>query len=160
MDFQTAALDAGEALDDLFKFAEIETGKAIENNDIPLAVQYFDNLRNEVQILEEKVTRLQKCVNTLSYELLPTMFTNQGVRTITVRDVGRVTVNVRWNASMPDKQRGMEWLRKTGNEGLIIETVNAQTLGAFARTEALAGRPLPEDSFKVSAAPYISITKA
>ena len=70
------------------------------------------------------------------------------------------TVNQRWVASMPDKSTGMDWLRVTGNEGLIIETVNAQTLAAFAKTQALAGSPLPEDVFTVGVAPYTSITKA
>jgi hypothetical protein len=42
---------------------------------------------------------------------------------------------------------------------LIIETVNAQTLGAFAKAETLAGRPLPDHLFKVGTAPFISITK-
>jgi len=56
--------------------------------------------------------------------------------------------------------RGLGWLRGSNNEGMIIETVNAQTLGAFAREEAAAGRNLPEDIFRVSATPYVSITKA
>ena len=61
---------------------------------------------------------------------------------------------------MPDKSAGMDWLRVTGNEGLIIETVNAQTLAAFAKTQALAGSPLPDDTFTVGVAPYTSITRA
>ena len=55
---------------------------------------------------------------------------------------------------MPDKQAGMDWLRTTGNDGLIIETVNAQTLAAFAKTQALAGSPLPDQVFEVGVAPY------
>jgi hypothetical protein len=88
------------------------------------------------------------------------MFTNQDVKTIKIDDVGRVTVNQRWVASMPDKEAGMNWLRVSGNDGLIIETVNAQTLAAFAKTQAIAGSPLPDAVFTVGVAPYTSITKS
>ena len=67
------------------------------------------------------------------------MFDSQQVKTIKIDDVGRVTVNQRWVASMKDKTQGMDWLRATGNEGIIIETVNSQTLAAFAKTQAIAG---------------------
>jgi hypothetical protein len=80
------------------------------------------------------------------------------VKTITLPDIGRVTVNVRWSASMLNKERGMEWLRETGNDGLIITTVNAQTLSSFAKEMALEGMPLPEELFKVGTAQHISIT--
>ena len=87
------------------------------------------------------------------------MFSNQNVKTIKLDDVGRVTVNVRWTASMLDKTRGMEWLRTSGNEGLIQETVNAMTLASFAKTETLAGKPLPDYLFNVGTAQHMSITK-
>jgi hypothetical protein len=84
---------------------------------------------------------------------------NQNIKTITIPDLGRCTVNVRWNAIMPDKEAGMQWLRNTGNDGLIIETVNAMTLSSFAKDMALNGMPLPEEVFRVSTAQHISITK-
>jgi hypothetical protein len=87
------------------------------------------------------------------------MFTNHNVKTIKLDDIGRVTVNVKWSATMIDREKGMEWLRDTGNQGLIIETVNAGTLTTFAKDEALAKRPLPSDLFKVGTAQHISITK-
>jgi hypothetical protein len=55
---------------------------------------------------------------------------------------------------------GLGWLRQTNNSGLIQEVVHPQTLGAFAKDETAAGRPLPVEIFKVTAQPYISITKS
>ena len=54
----------------------------------------------------------------------------------------------------------MEWLRTTGNEGLIIETVNAMTLASFAKAETL-GRAsrFRINLFKVGTAQHMSITK-
>ena len=62
---------------------------------------------------------------------------------------------------MLDKQKGLEWLRTSGNAGLIQETVNAGTLSSFAKGETLAGHPLPDHLFKVGTAQrYLSsITK-
>ena len=86
------------------------------------------------------------------------MFQNQGVKTIKLDDGKRVTVNVRWSASTVDMQKAMEWMRQTGNDGLIIETINARTLTSFAKAETLAGRPLPEELFNVGTAQHISVT--
>jgi hypothetical protein len=159
-DTQTAADYARQKLDSLLERATRDTNEVVERNDIPTAVAYFAELKETVKALSEKMMALQKHVDGISYELLPTMFQNQNVKTIKVKDVGRVSINDRWSASMLSKERGLGWLRGSGNEGLIIETVNAQTLGAFAKDEVKAGRKLPEDIFKVSATPYVSITKA
>jgi hypothetical protein len=159
-DTKTAADYAGQKLDSLLERATRDTEEALATNDIPTAVVYFDELRDTIRRLAEKLTTLQKHLDALSMEQLPTMFANQNVKTINLENVGRVTVGVRWYASMPDKETGLGWLRQTNNQGLIIETVNAQTLGAFAREETAKGRPLPSDVFKVTSTPYISITKA
>lgn len=158
-DTKTAATYAGLKLDSLYDRATRDTSAVIARNDIPSAVTYFAELQATVKQLAEKVSALQKHVEELSYQQLPTMFGNQNVKTIKVENVGRVSINDRWSASMLNKERGLGWLRGSGNEGLIIETVNAQTLGAFAKEEVKAGRSLPDDIFRVSATPYVSITK-
>ena len=86
------------------------------DNDIPTTVTHFAAFRDTVKDLAAKVAELQKHVDSLSYEILPTMFGNQNVKTITLPDIGRVTINIRWSASMLNKEKGMEWLRTTGNE--------------------------------------------
>ena len=159
-DTKLAAEYAGQKLDTLLERATRDSGEAIGSNDIPVAVTHYVNLKDIIDGLAAKMAELQKHMQTLSYELLPTMLQNANVKTINVEDVGRVSVIDRWSASMLDKTRAFEWLRATGNDGLIIETVNASTLGAFARTESEAGKPLPRDIFKAGATPHISITKA
>ena len=159
-DTSLAAQYAGTKLDSLINRAHRDTLELVEKADIPTLVKHFAALRTEYRALKDKIEKLESEVNDLSYNLIPTMFSSQQVKTIKIDDVGRVTVNQRWVASMPDKQAGMDWLRTTGNDGLIIETVNAQTLAAFAKTQALAGSPLPDQVFEVGVAPYVSITKS
>jgi hypothetical protein len=158
-DTQTAAEFAGDKLDLLLERAKRDTNEIIQKNDVPSAVKHYAELDALVDTLVRKASALKKHVDSLSYEILPTMFGNHNVKTIKIDYVGRVTVNVRWSASMIDKQKSMEWLRTSGNEGLIQETVNAQTLGAFAKTETMAGKPLPDHLFRVSTAQHMSITK-
>jgi hypothetical protein len=159
-DTLTAARYAADKLDSFLERAQRDTAKTIEHADIPEAVVYFAELRDTVKRLAEKTTALQKHIDELSQQSLPTLFENANVQTIKIDGVGRVSVNDRWSASMLDKETGLSWLRQTGNQGLIIETVNAQTLGAFAKDETKAGRSLPSDIFRVSSTPYISITKS
>ena len=146
-------------LDKLLVEIEADTAQIVQTNDLPTTVTHYAYARELFDSLKARINAIGKHVDSLSYETLPTMMTNQNVKTISLPDIGRVTVVARWSASMTNKEKGMEWLRETGNDGLIISTVNAQTLGAFAKAETLAGRPLPEEIFKVGAAPYISITK-
>jgi hypothetical protein len=154
---QVAADYAGQKLDSLLERATEDTNEVVERNDIPSAVAYFAELRDTVKELAEKLSELQKHVDGLSYEILPTMFQNQDVKTIKVKGVGTVSIVDRWSCSMLSKEQGLDWLRLSGNEGLIQETVNAGTLGAFAKDEVKAGRSLPEEVFRVSATPHVSI---
>jgi hypothetical protein len=158
-DTRLAAEYAGGKIDSLIDRSRRDTLALVEKNDIPAIVKHFASLRTEYRALKDKLEKVEAEVNDLSYNLIPTMFTNQHVKTIKIDDVGRVTVNQRWVASMPDKELGMGWLRGSGNGGLIIETVNAQTLAAFAKDKAIAGEPLPASLFTVGQAPYVSITK-
>jgi hypothetical protein len=158
-DTRLAAEYAGGKLDSLIDRSHRDTLALVEKSDIPSLVKHFASLRAEYDALKNRIDKLKKEVDDLSYNLIPTMFESQQVKTIKIDDVGRVTVNQKWAASMPDKELGMGWLRGSGNGGLIIETVNAQTLAAFAKAEALAGKPLPESLFTVGIAPFTSITK-
>ena len=158
-DTKIAAGYAADKLDSLLERAQRDTNDVVQGNDIPTTVAHFAALQDTVEDLSKKLSALRKHVDALSYEILPTMFSNQDVKTIKLDNIGRVTVNVRWTASMLNKEKGMEWLRTSGNEGLIIETVNAMTLASFAKTETLAGKPLPDHLFKVGTAQHMSITK-
>lgn len=159
-DCRLSAEYASAKLDKLVNRVHRDTLALVEQADIPNLVRHFDAVRTEYRSLKEKIEKLEAEVNLLSYEIIPTMFSSQGVTSIKVEGTGRVTTSVRWNASMPDKQAGMDWLRSTGNDGLIIETVNAGTLSAFAKSSALEGKPLPSDLFNVGQLTYTSITKS
>jgi hypothetical protein len=146
-------------LDTLLADIQAETAEIVVKGDLPQTVVHYAYIRELTDSLKRRTSALEKHCEGLSYETLPTMMTNANVKTINMPDIGRVTVVVRWTAKMLDKVKSMEWLRTSGNEGIIQETVNANTLGAFAKAETLAGKPLPDHLFQVGTAQHISITK-
>src|SRR5215831_1665430 len=107
---ETAATYASQKLDSFLERVEQDTAEILAQGDIPTTVRHFAEFRDTVRSLAEKVTALQKHVDQLSYQAIPTMFQNQGVKTIKVDDVGRVQINDRWSASMISRETGMEWL--------------------------------------------------
>lgn len=161
-DTRVSAEFAGAKLDKLVNRVHRDTLALVETADIPAIVKHFDAVRVEYDALYDKVSKLKAEIDELSYNIIPTMFNNQSVKTIKIEGVGRTTVNVRWSASV-QKEVGMsgalDWCRSTGNEGLIIETINSSTLSAFAKTQALDGKPLPDNVFNVTQLNYVSITK-
>ncbi len=162
-DTKTAASYAADKLDSFLARATRDSSEVAQQNDLSATVAHFAELRDLVDNLKAKTSALQKHVDSLSYETIPTQFLNANVKTINVVGVGRVTVNVRWSATVKKEvgmAKAMEWLRETGNSGLIIETISAPTLTAFAKAERLAGKSLPDSIFNVGTAPYTSITKS
>ena len=158
-DTQLAAEYARAKLESLCDRAHRDTVELTDKADIPPLVTHYAALRREYDALEARLDQVKAEINDLSQNIIPSVFASQDVQTIKILDVGRVTVNTRWTASMPDKPLGMQWLKSTGNGGLVIETVNAMTLAAFAKQRALDGEPLPDNLFNIGTAQTTSITK-
>ena len=97
----------------------------------------------------------------LAYLLIPEAFDAEKATTITLEAGFRVTISAFIRASVKEDQRekAKEWLRKHGHGDLIIETINAATLSAFAREMADEGRELPESIFTTNVGRNTSVTK-
>lgn len=126
------------------------------------ALRFYKTLKDDYEALDEQRKQIGQLLEDLSREGLPNMMAEEDVRTVTLDDIGyRFTVSQRQSCSMVDKDAGIAWLKTNGHGGLVQETVNAQTLGAFSKTYAeSAGADLPTDIFKVSIMQYTSVTKA
>jgi hypothetical protein len=121
----------------------------------------YSVIRDLDESLEEPAKALSKILQHLSVTVLPRKFQDDGVSTITLKEIGaRFTVNTRLSASMTNKDRAMEWMKDEGYESLIIPTVNSSTLAKFAAEYTLEqGKDLPSDFFKVSSIQHMSRTK-
>lgn len=137
-----------------------ETRELVGSNDHINLIRHFAKVRNASELIKASRESLDEIEKQLSREYVPDSLRSRNIRTITVDDVGRVSLSVRWSCSMLDKQLGFQWLRETGNESLIQETVNAQTLAAFAKDlNVTKGIELPQDIFNTSQMTVTSITK-
>lgn len=136
-----------------------ETHQAIVEGDLVALCRHYAAV--DAFVADFKATRkpIEDARELLSYDQIPEAFFKAGVQPpLKVDGVGTVTVARRWAASMADKDQGFAWLRSNGASGLIIETVSAQTLAAFAKERAFEGKDLPEEIFTVSQNPYTRIS--
>lgn len=109
--------------------------------------------------LKAITTGINQLAEHLAYETLPSAMDRRNTLMLD-HEAGKVSLAMRTSASiMPEmKQRAFDWLRKNGHSDLIIETVNAQTLGATARELIEAGGELPDDLFKTTVKRYAKLT--
>ena len=121
----------------------------------------YDAIRNLDEMVEEVKKMTSKAVQVLSVSVLPQKFQEEGVSTLTMKELGaRFTVNTRITASMSDKEQAMEWLREQGFGDIIIPTINSSTLSKFAAEYTVEkGQDLPEGLFKISTIQHMSRTK-
>ena len=139
-----------------------ETTAIVGSGDHIELIRHYYQMREANSAIKKAREMLDNLEDHLSHKDIPDAFKRVGVKTITIEDVGRVTVSYKWGCSMADgkKPESLQWLRNSGNGGIIIETVNAQTLAAFAKNEVEThGKTLPDDLFTTSLRPYTSITK-
>lgn len=152
----SAAKGLLEQAAELAKIAKTE----IEAQNLVDQIRAFDHIRNTYDVLDENRKTVYNMIEAISRESIPAKMDADGVTSIRVDGVGRVSLNTRVSVSMLDKYAAMEWLRSNGHGDLIQETVNSSTLSAFSKSLLEEeGKELPDDVFKTSAMRYTSITK-
>jgi hypothetical protein len=124
----------------------------------------------------------------MAYQDVPEAFEREGTKTLTLQSGYRVTISALVRASTKDMEQGIAWCKlcecgheerdhindnnrcsagcedkckgfNAPNAGLVKETINAQTLAAFARAEMEEGRELPDTVFTVNIGQNTSVTK-
>jgi hypothetical protein len=140
-------------------FAEAES--AITVNEPPDLVRFYADMREELEAMADTISEFNKLEKDLSYTRVPACFDAHGIENVRVAGYGLVGLNRRWSCSILDKPKGYQYLRNNGQGGMIQETVNAMTLGAWAREEVEEkGVEPPDDVFKTSVARYVSLRRS
>jgi len=112
-------------------------------------VNEMDRIRAQMDRMDAIWKPLQKRYDELRLAEIPAEMAEEDVRSIT-GGFGRCTLQSDLHVSAPDKLVLHEWLTETGNESLIIPTVNAQTLKAFCKEQMENGAELPETVLKIT----------
>jgi hypothetical protein len=138
-----------------------EARSAVSSDNPPDLVRFYADLREQAEALRDSVAQLSKLEQNLSYEQIPLAFDRAGIQNVRVTGYGLVGLTRRWSCSMIDKEAGFAYLREKGQGGMIIETVPAPTLGAWAHavTDETGIEP-PDDIFKTSIARSVSLRRS
>ena len=131
----------------------------LDKTDIPTLCKSYKLLHDNIKTLETVCEILSKLGTKLSHEIIPAAIESNGFDSVTVG--GFVySIGVRTFASLPDQDKGFEWLRNNGYEMLIKENVNSRTLsGAMKEYVEEKGLNPPEDIVKIHRQQYTSIRK-
>lgn len=155
---RAACFAAQRALRTAYELLQRDALETITSNDAPDLVRFYANASEEADVMRETMGALAKLEKDLSYGAIPTCFDTHGIQNVRVNGYGLVSLNRRWSCSILDKPKGYQYLRDNGQAGMITETVNAMTLGAWAREEVEdKGAEPPDDIFKTSIARYVSL---
>ena len=138
--------------------------EGLKRGNLSEACRYYKSLKDAYDVLDDHRKNIYNQVEALSRQILPEMMEEEDVSTITLDfedgSKYRFTKNQRTSCSIIDKDGAYKWLRETGNEALIVETVNSSSLSSFASHYLKdEGKDLPADYFKQSALIYTSVTK-
>lgn len=138
---------------------------AVRKGSLSDACREYKALRDLYEALDEHRKKLHELLEGLNRETIPSMMEEAGTPSLKVECADgihyRFVKSQRMSASMVNKEGGIAWLREAGQGGIVQETVNAQTLGAFAKRWIQEdGKDLPPEYFKLSTMNVVSVTKA
>lgn len=145
-----------------------KTTNMVEDAKIPTEIEqalaHFYQVKDLADALEAVTKRVKAVKQRLATEVIPEMMDDKDVTSVTCKVDGlryRFTVSEKLAASIRKglKDEAFAWLRKSGLEELIVETVNAQTLSASAREMADKGMELDDELFNVAYLRNTSVTK-
>lgn len=145
-------MDAKEqAKQELFDWTE-----SMKSRSLPEVIETMAEIRDELDDLKDKKSKLEKMFDALRLNALPEMMDEQDVSTITVEtQFGKKRISLQgdiyFSILAANREPAYEWLRDHGHGDLIKETVNSSSGKAWAKEMIKQGEQLP-DIFK--ATPY------
>jgi hypothetical protein len=123
-------------------------------------IRRFKFISDVYEAFSEAKKHLNDIYDKQSREHIPEAMRRDGIKTINVDGVGRVSLSNRYSCSILDKSQAYNWLAENGAASLITQTVNSSSLAAFAKNKLEEeGVELPAEVFKTGVMTYTSITK-
>ena len=147
IDTEVAVNAAANQLSRFIERVDRDTVEIVREANLSKTIGYFYELREAVRSLQKQTAELQNHLNSLSHNLIPKMFLNANVKTLMVPGVGNATITVAWSAKVLNKKRAFEWLHATGNDGLIIETINCRHTRSVRQKSNARRRAVPPQRY-------------
>lgn len=124
--------------------AKVQTALEI-SKESPLTKQAkkLRKLKDEKEEIEEKLTQLNKQIDTLS-ETFAGEMESAGVESFKVEGVGSIYIQAINRPNIVDKDGFYKYLRDVGEAAIIKETIHAKTLQGWVNEHLEQGKALPE----------------
>ena len=115
----------------------IEKLQAMDYEAMPLTevAKMLHQLSEFNKVMADIKACVQKEYDRLSIEIVPEMMDDQGVESMSVKDVGRLQLrsDIRCSVKADCKTTLLSWLKSNGHDSLIGESVHAATLKSFIK---------------------------
>lgn len=123
-------------------------------------VRAMYNLRQQKDAMEADLKVITAEFDFLRGVKIPSKFEDEGISLLKVEGIGRCNLTGDLQATIPadKKEAAFQFLRDTGREDLIQETVNSSTLKAAVKNMIQTNQDIP-DCFRVHTFTRASITK-
>lgn len=110
----------------------------------PLILE-MKSLQDDLDAIAEAKKTVQERYDQLRLFEIPAVMAEMGSTTSVKGEFGRCTLTTDLGVKvLVDKSELHKYLIESGNEALIVPTVNAQTLKAFVKEQMINGRPVPD----------------
>lgn len=147
----------------------IEAYDRLQTTELADHLIFYYHFKNTLEALNDSLKNLNKFKTYLQYTAIPKLMSDQDVKTVTVDSIksrfvksSKLSVKGNPNSELSSEEltaKIHEWLIEVGAGSLIKQTVNAQSLSAFAKSRIeQEGKDLPEELFEVSTSESVSVT--
>jgi len=120
----------------------------------------FNKLRIKHQALKDKAAEVWAEVDHLRFTAIPDKMNEEGIQTVTIKGVGRLSLRQEASCSTIDKAALFKWLEENDAADMMSNTVNSSTLKAFIVGRIREGESIPDDTIiKFGAYDMATITK-
>lgn len=131
-----------------------------KDTDLLTCVHIMHRVRARIDKGKEVMAKLNAEHDALRIDLIPKKMEDQGLETLSVKGIGRVSLTGDMYVQQINKNGLFSWLRKNKLGDLITEGVNSSTLKAFLRGRIQDGKTYPDaKTIKITPFTRASITK-
>jgi hypothetical protein len=131
--------------------------KAYEGMSYKRLALEFRELRTKLESNKQESRELNEQFDALTLKVIPDKMMEDDIRTMTVKDVGRLELRPNMWTSTKDNLALQDWLKEHDLAELIVPSVNGSTLKATIKELQGAGDELPPAEI-VEITPYIRAT--
>ena len=114
-----------------------------------------------IKVKETGLKALKADLQLIQEEVLPAKMEADGMTSIAVKGIGRLTVAPQFRASVKATHKHLmqEWLKEHGFIELVQETINSSTLKAWVKEQMEAGNDVPTDYLNLHSFDTVTLTK-